>query len=171
MSMAGFRIRNHPQQVRRRGAIAAVDERCTPRRLFLLFDAEYGPFTIDVASSSGNARCARFFTPEMDGLRQPWSGRVWCNPPYSDIPRWVVKAWEEVVAGRCERVAMLLPADRTEQPWWQRHVEPYREGRLWRNGVRLTTRFLAGRINFGMSGRRWRSSAPFGCVLVIWDRL
>lgn len=64
---------------------------------------------------------------------------------------------------------MLLPANRTEQRWWQREVEPYRDGHAMRDGCALTTRFLASRINFVDAGRKYTSSAPFGCVFLIWE--
>ncbi len=129
-------------------------------------------FDLDVAACE-EAHCApRYYTAKDDGLAQPWGGRVWCNPPYSDIAPWVAKAWEEMLAGRCELVAMLLPATRTEQPWWQEHVEPYREG--WTlNGVGVRSRFLPGRQSFGIPGNPLGvgvGSPPFGVVLLIWRR-
>src|SRR5208282_6911393 len=26
--------------------------------------------------------------PEYNGLLEPWSGRVWCNPPFSQMSAW-----------------------------------------------------------------------------------
>ena len=46
-------------------------------------------FTLDVC----NAKCERYFTPEIDGLKQEWTGTVWCNPPYGrEIGSWVRRA-------------------------------------------------------------------------------
>lgn len=98
---------------------------------------------------------------------------MWCNPPYSDLEPWVAKAWEEMVDGGCESVTMLLPANRCEQGFWQRHVEPYRDGVPF-DGVTLSVRFLPGRMRFGYPEGRakpakgWRP--PFGCALLSWQQ-
>jgi hypothetical protein len=61
--------------------------------LFARLDAEHG-FTLDACATAANAKCAAYFTRKEDGLRQPWTGRVWCNPPYGrEIGLWLAKAW------------------------------------------------------------------------------
>ena len=142
-----------------------VDDRWTPLNLWIPWNERFA-FTLDVAASTENYLCDRYFTLEDDGLTQSWEGeRVWCNPPYSDIPRWVEKAHESLA----QAVVMLLPANRTEQRWWQVLVEPYRD-----QGMGLTTEFLPKRINFGSRdnlGAWSASSAPFGCCLLIWENV
>lgn len=170
MTLIGRKARNHPQQVRRLGVDDAIDDRRTPFSVFGLLNERYS-FTLDVAAGAENAKCARFFDREANGLEQSWAGeRVWCNPPYSSIEPWVLKAWREMRAG-CEVVCMLLPANRTEQGWWQAHVEPHREAV--RDGVRLGTAFLAGRIRFGRPGVAPPPKGdrpPFGLVVLTWIR-
>ena len=62
------------------------------------------------AALPSNAKCAKFFTPEIDGLKQTWSGTCWMNPPYGrEIERWVKKAFESAQAGAT--VVCLLPAN------------------------------------------------------------
>lgn len=163
MTLVGFKAQNHPQQTRA-GARDEVDDRGTTWEMFAPLDARFR-FTIDVAAADHNAKVSTYYTREEDGLAQSWAGhRVWCNPPYSDIGAWVRKAWAETDA---ELVVMLLPANRTEQRWWQDHIEPARLAGL------LRVEFLAGRPRFerpgaviGPKGDR----PPFGCCLVIWDR-
>jgi len=169
MSLVGFAAKNHPQQSRRHGADDATDNRRTPPELYGLLYAEFG-FTVDVAASADNAKCATYYTAEDDGSDPSWSWigeRVWCNPPYSNIGAWVEKAWVQSKQG-CQLIVMLVPANRTEQAWWQDLVEPFRDQP---NG-RLTVRFLRGRLRFDRPG--WTKPAkgdrpPFGCCLLIWD--
>lgn len=164
--IAGFKARNHPQQTRARGADDATDDRGTAPELFGALDREFH-FDLDVAASPQNAKCARFYTIGDDGLAQPWNGRVWCNPPFSSLRPWVEKARAEILARRAELVVMLLPANRTEQSWWQDLVERERRDR----GGTLEVRFLAGRLRFDRPN--WTPPAkgdrpPFGCCLLIF---
>lgn len=132
---------------------------------------------LDVAACEESHLADYFFTKFDDGLTKSWGPfdpklplRVWCNPPFSDIAPWVDKAWSEAL--HCETIAMLLPASRTEQQWWQAFVEPFRDGRgdMLRK-VRLTTHFLPGRTRFGHPGNPEGvgvGSPPFACVLLVW---
>ena len=130
---------------------------------------------LDVAACDESHLAMYFFTKAQNGLMRPWNGRrVWCNPPFSDIGPWVEKAWAEM--GRAKGpdvIAMLLPASRTEQRWWQEHVEPKRDVALTFNGASLRTCFLPGRTRFGHPGNPKGvgvGSPPFGCVLLVWRR-
>jgi phage N-6-adenine-methyltransferase len=169
VSVVGYRARNHPQQVRTSGAMRAVDDRATMPEDFAPLHKRFA-FTIDVAASAANAKCARYFTEDDDGLAQSWAGeRVYCNPPYShpNLERWVAKAWQEWT-GSAELIVTLVPANRTEQLWWQGLVEPYRD----REGSPLHVEFLAGRLQFaarGATGIKPNERPPFGCCLLIWD--
>lgn len=162
MSLVGFKAQNHRQQVSRRGAKPEVDNLETPWEFFTPLQERFG-FTLDAAALPHNAKCDRFYTPEDDGLAQSWAGeRVWCNPPYSNIEPWAEKARMEVDA---ELVVLLLPANRTEQGWWQRQVEPFRL-----TGA-LRVEFLPGRLRFIKHGHERvepNQRPPFGCCLLIW---
>lgn len=174
MSLAGFKSTNHPQQTAKRGASDAVDDRGTDPAFIATLEERFGALTLDVAAAPHNAKAPEFYTREQDGLSLPWFGNVWCNPPYSDCGAWVRKAWSEWDAaakrgGRgVDLIAMLLPANRVEQGWWQDHVEPFRD----RPDSPLHVEFLRGRMRFdrpdwtpGPKGDR----PPFGCALLIWS--
>jgi phage N-6-adenine-methyltransferase len=163
--LIGYRSSNHPQQVARRGPNEGVDDRATHPDFFAELDRRFG-FSIDVAAAPHNTKCARFYDREQDGLIQPWAGEmVFCNPPYSDIGRWVAKAWDE--AGAARGIVLLLPANRTEQGWWQEYVEPFRD----QPDSPLSIEFLRGRLRFIKAGSvdvGPNERPPFGCCLLIW---
>jgi phage N-6-adenine-methyltransferase len=163
MSLVGFKAQNHEQQVLVHGPRSHVDDRGTTADVFDPLHERFG-FTVDVAAAAHNAKLPRYYTIEDDGLVQSWAGeRVWCNPPYSKIEPWCAKAWES----GAQLVVMLLPANRTEQGWWQREVELSRDRP---NGVRVE--FLPGRLRFLKPGQKQigaNERPPFGCCLLIWE--
>jgi len=173
VSLVGFKAQNHQQQLLVRGPRSHVDDRAVTPEDFAPWHERFG-FTIDVAAASHNAKLPRFYTIGDDGLEQDWSGeRVYCNPPYSSIEPWLEKAHGEWLLssrplyGGPELIVMLLPANRCEQGWWQRQVEPYRRAGL------ITVEFLPGRLRFLKAGQKRigpNERPPFGCCLVIWER-
>ena len=71
----------------------------TPQDLFDRLNAVHH-FDLDVCAVPENAKCVRYFTPEVDGLKQDWNGTCWMNPPYGrEIGKWVRKAYESVSGG------------------------------------------------------------------------
>lgn len=165
MSLVGFKARNHEQQVEKRGPLSVVDCRATSPEWFAELHARFR-FTLDVAALPENAKLSAYLTPNEDGLKQSWAGeRIWCNPPFSQLEPWVSKAHKETDA---PVIVMCVPANRTEQGWWHRWIEPYRD-----MGGRLRTEFIRGRQRFihpdservGMNER-----PPFGVCLLIWGR-
>ena len=94
-----------------------TEEWATPQDFFDRMTEQFGPFDLDVSATPDNAKCARFFTKEDNGLAQPWApARCWMNPPYGrDMGKWVRKAYEESQRGAL--VVCLVPA-RTDVAWW-----------------------------------------------------
>ena len=166
MSLVNFKSSNHPQQTRYRGSKRHVDDRALPQEIFDLLIQKRFALTVDAAAAEHNAKLERYWTEEDSGLENSWEGeRVYCNPPYSEILPWVQKAWSETKA---TIIVMLLPANRTEQAWWQDGIEPKRD----RPGSALRTEFLPGRLRFLKPGQQMVGSnerPPFGCVLCIWE--
>ena len=71
----------------------------TPQELFDEWNRKFR-FDVDVCANASNAKCAKYFTPEQDGLKQEWRGACWCNPPYGrQIGKWIRKAYESVQGG------------------------------------------------------------------------
>ena len=131
---------------------STTDLWATPPELFAELARRFGPFDLDVCATADNAKCPRFFTPDQDGLQQPWHGRCWMNPPYGKrIAKWIRKAWESSLQGAT--VVCLLPA-RTDTRWWQDYVLPFA----------TKIEYIRGRLRFG----GMRSSAPFPSAIVVF---
>jgi phage N-6-adenine-methyltransferase len=122
----------------------------TPESLFQVLHEEFH-FTCDVCADDSNAKCATYFTKEVDGLSQKWAGVCWCNPPYgAEIHMWVQKAFESSLFGTT--VVCLLPA-RVDTRWWRDNVMAAAE-----------IRYLPGRLKFVGGEDR----APFPSAVVIF---
>lgn len=93
----------------------------TQQKFFDKVNAHFGPFDLDVCALPDTTKCARYFTPEIDGLAQEWTGTVWMNPPYGcdNLDKWLKKA--QNAATRGATVVCLVPT-RTNPPWWHEWV-------------------------------------------------
>jgi hypothetical protein len=79
-------------------------------------------FALDVSAPPGGIPwipADRYFTMTDDGLAQPWAGRVWMNPPYSNITPWV-----ERFLDHGDGVALLPMA----KSWWINRVMERADG-------------------------------------------
>lgn len=125
---------------------SATDLWATPQDFFDELDAEFH-FDLDVCALPENAKCATYYTPEQDGLKQPWTGTVWCNPPYGrQIGKWVERGAQAAQNGAT--VVMLLPA-RTDTRWFHDYIY---------NNPLAQIRFVRGRLKFFWGARTRRNS-------------
>ena len=123
----------------------------TPRDFFDDYNAIYH-FDVDVCATSENALCAKFYSPEDNGLSKEWHGVCWMNPPYGrEIGKWMNKAYESSLHGAT--VVCLVPA-RTDTAWWHDYA------------MKGVITFVRGRLKFGGS----KNSAPFPSAVVVFQR-
>ena len=127
---------------------SATDLWATPQAFFDELNKEFG-FELDVCALPENAKCEKYYTPEIDGLKQQWRGICWMNPPYGrEIGAWMEKAYESSLEGAT--VVCLVPA-RTDTRWFHDFA------------MRGEIRFIKGRLKFGDS----KNSAPFPSAVVV----
>lgn len=95
------------------------DDYYTPAWVFERMGIE---FDLDVCAPPGGppfVPARRYYTQVDDGLVSDWSGRVWMNPPYSNVTPW----WERFADHR-NGVALLPMA----KSWWLNRVMEQAEG-------------------------------------------
>jgi len=90
------------------------------------------------------------FSEMDDGLLQPWDGRIWLNPPYSNPRSWVKR-----LAKHGNGIA-LLPAD-TATSLWHDHI-------VFADALC----FIRGRLYYVRRNFTTENNARFPSVLVGW---
>ena len=128
-----------------------TDMWATPLDFYMKLNNEFN-FETDVCAIESNAKCKKYFTPEMNGLKQEWDGVCWMNPPYGrGIGEWIKKAYESSLNGAT--VVCLIPS-RTDTRWWHDYC------------MKGEIRLVKGRLKFGDS----KNSAPFPSAVVIFSK-
>ena len=89
-------------------------------------DALYGVFGmigLDPCSPDPpkHIRCQGWYTVHDDGLRQPWGGLVYCNPPFEDAEAWARKCVAEHAKG--VRIIAVWP-NKEDVAWWDEVILP-----------------------------------------------
>lgn len=112
------------------------DEWSTPQEIVTELAAEFGPFDLDACARPETAKAPVFYTKADNALEQPWRGRVWLNPPYSDPGPWLRKAVIETLTARASVVVALIPAC-TDVGWFHDFVKDRAEVRLRRGRIKF----------------------------------
>lgn len=149
MTAAGPRAMGSHQSAR-----MGTDIWLTPRPIL---DA-LGPFDLDPCSAPDPSvwpTAARHYTLPVDGLTQPWCGRVWLNPPYGQQAwHWLAK-----LAAHGDGVALVFA--RTETAGFVREVWGKADGVL----------FLHGRLYFHRpDGARAAANSGAPSCLIAYGR-
>lgn len=93
------------------------------------------------------------YTIADDGLSKSWYGRVWCNPPYSNLEEWIKRC---VSHGN----AIVLSFARVDTRWFFRHG--------WYKADSIF--FFAGRIKFLNPEGKSKSNAGAPSVLLSYGK-
>lgn len=118
-----------------------------------------GFISLDPCTTRDNpVRAWRFYTPDDDGLAQPWIARtIFVNPPYSKAREpWVKRCIEAGERGR--RVILLIPAAT--------------DTRIFQDAASTATAvvFIKGRVKFGtLRPNRRQHAASHPSALIGWN--
>lgn len=111
------------------------------------------PASCEVANNVVKARS--IYTVREDGLKQPWQGRVFVNPPYSGklISRFIEKLVAHVRDGSVSEAIIVVNA-MVEVRWFRTLAD-----------ASAAICFPAGRVKFWKPGKKTQS-APIGTAIV-----
>ncbi|NEW42748.1 adenine methyltransferase [Nocardia cyriacigeorgica] len=113
-----------------------------------------GTFDLDPCAATDRPwdTAREHIAPPDDGLAAPWHGRVWLNPPYTDLGRWLDK-----LADHGTGTALVFA--RTETRWFVEQV--------WARATSVL--FLYGRLHFHLpDGSRANGNAGAPSCLVAY---
>ncbi len=116
-------------------------------------------FDLDPCSTSENHKCDYYFTKNDNGLLRSWKNhRVFCNPPYSDIKRWVEKCFNEHFFYNTD-IVLLIPS-RTDTNFFHSYIYGYADiffikGRLKFSNSKNNCPFPVMLAKFGFGGVSW----------------
>lgn len=115
-----------------------------------------GEFDLDPCAPKDNFHTAkRCFTKEMDGLIQPWAGRIWLNPPYS---RPLIVDFLRKMTEHGNGIALLF--DRMDSGLWHDVIFPTADAML----------VMRGRVRFLKQDGTQGSAGGCGSVFVAWGK-
>jgi len=135
----------------------------TPQEVFDKLNKEFN-FTLDPCCTKRTAKCKKFFTPKINGLKQSWEGeKVFVNPPFGrEQAAWIKKGYEESQKPKTI-VVFLIPA-RTDTIAFHKYL--YGKAEI---------RFIKGRLKFinpilTVPKEKW-TAAPFPSMIAILRNL
>ncbi len=147
--------RSHWQQAQ----VVDRDSRLTPPEFLDIIHQAFGEIDLDPCAHRNDfvqARRKIIREEGGDGLTEPWNAElVWCNPPFSQMLKWLRKADEEWSAGRAKTIVCLVPARSDSSFYHDRLIEVADIG------------LLRGRLRFHTS-ETVLPPAPFGLMLAVF---
>lgn len=96
----------------------------TPKAYINMARQVMGGIDLDPASSDfaqTNVQAERYYTPDDDGLANPWFGRVWLSPPNGrgSFAAFTDRLVEDYLSGRVLEAIALVP-NNTDTAWYHR---------------------------------------------------
>lgn len=124
----------------------------TPPEIFEALGVEFDLDPCSAGEGRDFVPAKKRYTAEDDGLRQPWEGIVFCNPPYGrKTAKWMAR-----MARHGNGIALVFA--RTDSGWFQ-DLAPTMSAAL----------FIRGRVKFYAGNREDRQGDPgVGNALVAW---
>lgn len=124
----------------------------TPQWIVEAFDPCYFDLDPCISETQPWNTARKGYSILQDGLKRPWFGNVWLNPPYgSETARWIQKLKQHG-----QGIALIFA--RTETRLWQDLIFPTADGYL----------FIKGRVGFSRPDGTLGKPATAPSALIAW---
>lgn len=134
------------------------DEWATPRHLLDLAAKFMEGIDLDPCDSHDNPNplaTNHFYIDTVpNSLDRPWVGRIYMNPPFSNIELWADKLINELL-GDCTEAVCILPV-RSDTKWFQDKLAPYTKAYC----------FIKGRVGYIPPSGKAPAKAPFPSLVM-----
>ena len=111
---------------------------------------------LDVCATEKNTKCEKFISKKQNALTKEWLVDCFMNPPYSEIAKFVEKAFIEHKVNDIKILSLMYA--RTDTVWWHRFIEG-----------KSQVYFIRGRVRFQKNGKNAKHTAPYPSCWVIWQ--
>jgi len=137
--------------------IQKQDNYGTPADMFEDAKVKYEIYpTLDVCAGIDNHKCNFFYSKYDDGLTKEWREDFFMNPPYSEVNKWMKKAYFDTRQYKSN--ALILIYAKTDTHWWHSYVENKAE-----------VYFIEGRVKFlDEFGNRTKKDAPYPSCWIVY---
>lgn len=112
---------------------------------------------LDVCCGKENKKCEIGLTEKDNGLAYDWPCDFFMNPPYSEVDKWVAKAYKEHIKNNVTGIALIYV--KTDTKMWHKYIEGKAE-----------VHFIRGRVQFLLDGRKSKNRAPYPSCWIIWRK-
>jgi hypothetical protein len=112
---------DEPRRRRQQLGGSGDDEYFTPPKYIALARDVLGVIDLDPAScieAQKIVQATRYFTKEIDGLKQEWFGKIWLNGPFNRLKAFIEKLIQEYESGRATEAITVTPSNTSAQ-WFQ----------------------------------------------------
>jgi len=114
---------------------------------------------LDVCCTKQNTKCISYFTKEGNGLYLEWIRDWFCNPPYSEVDKWIERANNQSMKHKTN--GFMLIFHKSDTKWYHKYIYNI-ETESYLHKIYP----IKGRVNFLLNGNQVKNSSPYDSIFI-----
>ena len=110
---------------------------------------------LDVCATEKNTKCKYYYSERS--LERPYEVDFFCNPPYSQVKKWIKKCYFEHIKYNVNGIMLIFA--KTDTKAWHEFLFPHAD-----------ILFLQGRVHFFDDGKESINPAPYPSALICFRK-